>query len=108
MKDKYDLIRSSNVVMDEHGDSYPDNATFMIEDIKFTVEPYIYKLTENDTQRFFDLCYEFYETYDSFYEDLILWLNDIDDISDTESNYGKEIKFYTKNDLDNFYQNNLV
>ena len=44
-----------------------------------------------DLYRFFDLCYDYYESYD-LYDYLTLWLNDITDIAD-ESNFEKSIKF---------------
>lgn len=103
-KNKYDLMDSSEVT-DENGNNYPDLATFPLNQLRLTERPTDYKLAQNDLYRFFDLCYDYYGSFD-FYDYLTLWLNDITDISN-EDNFEKSIKFYGKNDIDNWYIENL-
>lgn len=98
---KYDLMAES-VVKDYNGNSYPDLATFPIEDFKVNTKPAVYTLTWADTERFFDLTYEWYGSFD-FYDDVILWLNDIRHISDSEENFEKKINMFSKQDIDNWY-----
>ena len=103
-KNKYQLMDYSEVT-DENGNNYPDLATFPLNQLRIKERPTDYKLTQNDIYRFFDLCYEYYNSFD-FYDYLTLWLNDITDISD-ENNFEKSIKFYGKNDIDKWYIENL-
>jgi len=103
-KNKYQLMEAS-CVTDDNGDFYPDLATFPLKQLRITERPTDYKLTQNNLYRFFDLCYEYYNDFD-FYDYLTLWLNDITDISD-EDNFEKNIKFYGKNDIDDWYVENL-
>jgi hypothetical protein len=103
-KNKYQLMNAS-VVTDENGDYYPDLATFPLNQLRITERPTDYKLNQNDIYRFFDLCYEYYNSFD-LYDYLTLWLNDITDISN-EDNFEKSIKFYGKNDIDKWYIENI-
>lgn len=103
-KTKYQLMEAS-VVTDKNGDYYPDLATFPINQLRITKKPSDYKLTQNNLYRFFDLCYEYYGSFD-FYDYLTLWLNDINDISN-EDNFQKNIKFFSKDDIDKWYIENL-
>lgn len=100
IKNKYNLMDSS-VVTDKDGNNYPDLATFPINQIRMTEKPVEYTLNQANLYRFFDLCYEYYGNYE-LYDFLTLWLNDINDISN-EENFGRTIKFYGKNDIDNWY-----
>ena len=97
---KYQLMNESEVT-DEYGNNYPDLATFPINEIRITQKPANYKLTHNDLYKFFNLTYEYYNNFD-FYDFITLWLNDITEISNPD-NFGKEIKFYGKTDIDNWY-----
>lgn len=103
-KTKYDLMEASTVT-DDNGNNYPDLATFPLNQLRLTERPTDYNLSKNDLYRFFDLCYDYYGSF-NLYDYLTLWLNDITDIGD-ESNFGKSIKFYSKNDLDNWYIENM-
>lgn len=103
-KNKYQLMNAS-VVTDKNGDFYPDLATFPLNQLRLTERPTDYKLTQNNLYRFFDLCYDYYGSFD-LYDYLTLWLNDITEISD-EDNFEKNIKFYGKNDIDKWYVENL-
>lgn len=100
-KSKYQMMKES-IVTDENGNPYPDIATFPLQSFIATSKPLEVKLSYVDTQRFFDLTYRFYESFD-FYDDITLWLNDIDYISDSEENFEKIIKIYSKIDIDNWY-----
>ena len=99
-KTKYQLMESS-VVTDKDGNNYPDLATFPLNQLRITEKPTDYQLNNNDIYRFFDLCYNYYGSFD-LYDYLTLWLNNITEIAD-EKNFGKNIKFYSKNDIDNWY-----
>jgi hypothetical protein len=103
-KNKYQLMDAS-VVTDKNGDFYPDLATFPLNQLRITEKPSDYTLTQNNLYRFFDLCYDYYDSFD-FYDYLTLWLNDITDIAN-EDNFGKSIKFYGKNDIDKWYIDNV-
>lgn len=103
-KTKYQLMDAS-CVTDKNGDFYPDLATFPLNQLRISEKPSDYKLTQNDLVKFFNLTYQYYGTFD-FYDNLTLWLNDINDISD-DDNFEKTIKFYGKNDIDNWYVENM-
>ena len=103
-KNKYQLMNES-VVTDNDGNAYQDLATFPLNQLRLTEKPSDYKLNQNDLYRFFDLCYNYYDSYD-LYDYLTLWLNDITDIAD-ENNFEKSIKFYGKNDIDKWYIENI-
>lgn len=104
-KSKYQLMAES-VVTDSEGNAYPDLATFPIEDMDVTVKPALYELTEMNTERFFDLIYQWYGAFD-FYDDIILWLNNIRHISDSEENFEKKIQMFSKQDLDDWFVKNM-
>ena len=104
-KDKYMTMKASEVT-DEYGNLYPDLATFPINEIDITTRPVARQLTENDCLRFFDLIYTYYSVF-TLYDDLTLWLNDILYISDTDTNFNKNIKLYTKQDIDSWFLLNV-
>lgn len=104
MLSKYQLMDSS-IVTDEHGNNYPDLATFPLNEMRITQKPSDYKLTQNDLCKFFNLTYEYYGNF-NFYDNIILWLNDINDIASDE-NFEKNIKLYGKNDIDSWYKENI-
>ena len=64
---KYQLMNESKVT-DEHGNNYPDLATFPLNELRITQKPTIYKLNEKDLYKFFNLTYEYYDKFD-FYDD---------------------------------------
>ena len=103
-KTKYQLMESS-VVTDENGNNYPDLATFPLNQLRITEKPSDYTLTQNDIYRFFDLCYDYYGSFE-LYDYLTLWLNDITEISN-EDNFEKVIKFFGKSDIDKWYVENM-
>jgi hypothetical protein len=118
MKSKYDLMTESEY-KDPNGNVYPDLATFPINSFKPTTRAIDYQLSEYDILYFYKLIYDFYGDF-NFYDDITLWLNDIPYISDTRDvsdynyneidyrgNFGKYIKFYTKQDIDKWYLNSI-
>jgi hypothetical protein len=96
---------NASEVTDKNGDFYPDITTFPINEIRLTQKPRDYKLEYNDLFRFFNLAYEFYGSFD-FYDNLTLWLNNINDISN-EDNFEKIIKLYPKTDIDKWFVDNI-
>lgn len=100
MKTKYQMMRESEVT-DENGNCYPDLATFPIESFVVNTKPISYTLNQNNINRFFDLTFDVYGSFD-LYDDITCWLNDIEYISD-ESNFGRKINLFSKIDLDNWY-----
>ena len=104
-KNKYQMMRNS-IVMDSEGNNYPDLTTFPLETLVINNKPLEYSLTEVDTLRFFDLIYKYYDSF-NFYDDIILWLSDIEDIT-LEYNFQKKIKLLSKKDLDSWYLSSLI
>ena len=100
MKNKYQMMRDSEV-LDKDGNAYPDLATFPIESFVVNTKPMTHHLTQLNVERFFNLIYDVYNSFD-LYDDITLWLNDIEYISD-KNNFGREIKLYSKIDLNNWY-----
>ena len=93
---------TDSIVKDENGNSYPDLATFDINRFIVNSRPIERKLSYNDCLRYFDVSNAFYGEYD-FYDDISLWLNDILYITDTDTNFEKITKFYTKQDIDAWF-----
>jgi len=105
MKNKYQLMRNSEFT-DSDGNNYPDLSTFPLETLVINTKPLNYSLTENDCLRFFDLIYKYYGNFD-FYDDMILWLSDVEDIT-LESNFERKINLISKKDLDSWYLSSLI
>jgi hypothetical protein len=105
-KNKY-LLMSDAEHKNADGLAFADLASFPIENFTNTLKPAFYTLTYNDTQRFFDLMMTVYGSYD-FYDDITLWLNGIEQISDSDTNFGRKIVLYQKTDIDQFYFENYV
>jgi len=118
MKTKYMLMSESNIT-DNFGNKYPDLATFKINDFVPKSRGIDYQLTEYDCLQFFNLIYEFYSGF-NFYDDITLWLNEIEWISDTRhvddrdntlldrgGNFERYIKFYNKQDIDAWSLNSI-
>lgn len=99
-------MMKESVVTDDDGNPYPDIATFPLQDFVVTSKPLETKLSYQDTQRFFDFTYNFYGSFD-FYDDITLWLNNIDYISDYHNTFQKNIKIYSKIDIDNWYLSSI-
>ena len=92
----------SDSVFDNEGNAYPDLATFQLDSFVSNTKPVDYQLTQLDCERFFDLIYKFYGSFE-YYDDIILWLNDINYISDEKQNFERKIKLYSKQDIDGWY-----
>ena len=101
-RNKYQCMKTSDVVTDKDGNPFPDLATFVINEFQPSAKPTTIALSQRNTERFFDLIYEFYTAFD-YYDDIILWLNDILNISDSQNTFQKEVKMFSKIDIDNFY-----
>lgn len=97
---KYLVMQESVEYSDEFGNTYPNVFSFPIRNFAYSETPTQYNLTEIDIQRFDLLVYSFYNT--SIYDDIVLWLNNINHISDTP--IGTTIYLPTKNDIDAFYR----
>ena len=101
-KSKYNLMAASTVT-DTYGNYYPDIATFNINSFMPSNKPLKYQLNSTDVYRFDTLINSYYANFD-LYDDLTLWLNDIPYL--TSGYIEKNIYFYNKSDLDNWYINN--
>lgn len=101
MKTKYKMMQLSEV-SDDFGNNYPDLATFQIGHFVTTIKPMEYQLNQSDVERFYQVSDDFYGAF-YFYDDILLWLNDVDWISDDEIWFNKKIKIYSKTDIDNWY-----
>lgn len=105
MKSKY-LLMANGSVTDDAGNYFPDLTTFPINDFTATLKPIIHEIDQNEVLRFFDVTYFYYKEYD-FLDDFILWINDIEYISDVDENYGKKILIYDPLDINNWYFKNI-
>lgn len=105
MKSKYQLISPSTVAFDSNGNPYPDLATFPIESFSPTTKPNYYTLGEVDIYRFDILTDNTYSDFD-FYDDFMLWVNNIPFIED-DTNIGNSLALYTKSDIDNWFALNV-
>jgi hypothetical protein len=105
MKSKYQLMIDGSVA-DENGNYYPDLTTFPINSFDNKIRPIIHELNENEVYRFFDVAYNYYRNFD-FYDDFILWINDIEYISDVTENYAKKILIYDPTDINTWYFENI-
>jgi len=103
-KTKYNLMLPSTEVADENGNFYPDVATFNINYFIPQNKPLDYQLKFNDLYRFDLFINSFYANFD-FYDDIILWLNNIPYL--TASGLEQNIKLYVKGDLDSYYSANV-
>lgn len=102
-KNRYLVIEESSKYKDSYGNTYPDIFTFPIKKFKTTEMPFSYTLTEVDIYRFDLLIYSYYGSPE--YDDIVLWYNKIQHIADVMP--GTQIELPTKNDIDNFYSNNI-
>jgi hypothetical protein len=97
---------SNSETIDANGDFYPDLTTFPIDTFKNSVRPVTHELNENECLRFFDLVYNYYTSFE-FFDDFLLWINDIEYISDINENYGKKILIYTPVDINKWFFENI-
>ena len=100
MKSKYITINSSDIYKDSYGNEYPDIFTFPINEFKVRKSKQEYILTSTDIQRFDILISKYYGNAN--YDDIILWYNNIEFISDVEP--GTKIELLDKEDIDTFYR----
>lgn len=105
IRTKYQLMANSEVT-DGEGNNYPDLATFPIEEFTPTTKPANYSLSWQNTKRFDLLIHEWYGSF-PFYDDIILWLNDVVHISDSDTNFQRVLQMFSKQDLDDWYVQNV-
>lgn len=99
---RYEIMKASNQTNSD-GNNYPDVMTFPIEKFVFTDPGKNHILTRSDLDRFDILCIREYGV--SYYDDIVLWLNNIDNLKNVTP--GNTIFLPTKRDLDRFFTKNL-
>lgn len=95
----------SSTVSDSTGNPYPDLATFPIDTFVANTKPNYYTLGEGDIYRFDIFTDIEYSDFD-FYDDFLLWVNDLPYIED-DSNIGKQLSIYVKSDIDTWFVQNI-
>lgn len=100
VRSKYKITTPSTVEFNVNGIAYPDLFSFPVEEFVYIEKPLDYILTEKDVRRFDQLMLSYYASAD-FYDDIVLWLNDILYLDDDL--IGTTIRLPSKRDLDNFY-----
>ena len=103
MKSRYDLMEKSNQRASD-GTFYPDVMSFKIKNFRFTETPIEYYLNEIDIKRKDILIFQFYNKAE--YDDIVLWLNKISNIRNT--NIGDQVYIPSKKNMEDFYLNNRV
>jgi len=97
---KYLTISESAVYTDSLGNKFPDIFTFNIDKFKTTEASLNYVLNAVDIYRFDLLIVNYYGS--SYYDDMVLWLNNIEHIADVVP--GTIILLPSKKDLDDYYR----
>lgn len=97
MRSKYKTIKPSTQI-NSKGNPYPDMMSFPIEKFSFTGTSKEYFLTQTDIDRIDLLMFREYGS--TYYDDLVLWLNDIDSLKNVSP--GLKITLPSKRDLDRF------
>lgn len=102
MKSRYQLMKPSNE-KNSMGNEYPDVMTFPIEKFKFVDKPREHIITEPERDRFYFVCYREYGV--AYYDDIVLWLNNIDSLHNIEP--GLTVLLPSKRDMDKFFIRNM-
>jgi len=102
MRNRYEVMKESDQVNTD-GNKYPDVMTFPIEKFLYTNTAKKYILRRFDLDRFDLLCIREYGV--AYYDDIILWLNNIDNLKNAVP--GQEILLPSKRDLDRFFSKYL-
>jgi len=97
MRNRYQLLKESSQT-NSKGNPYPDIMSFPIEKFSYTGTTREYYLTQTDIDRIDILCYREYGV--TYYDDIILWLNNIDSLHNVAP--GTKISLPSKKDLDRF------
>lgn len=100
---RYLVTKESETQKDSSGNKYPDILTYPLDKFIFNYAPTPYILTDNDIERFDILIYKIYG--DSYYDDLVLYVNKIQFKHDLQS--GQEILLPDIKDIESFYLSNL-
>jgi hypothetical protein len=103
MKSRYDLMQDSQTLNEEFNTFFKDPLTFPFDSFPITTTPLKYTITNTDIIRPDLLVYRAYGK--SFYDDIIMILNEIDDW--TNLNPGDTIYLPSIGDLEKFYKENL-
>jgi len=98
---RYLLMKESSVT-NGNGVTYPDPITFPIKKLVITEDPLEYTIRDLDLDRFDLVMYRYYGT--SYYDDVILWYNEIGHLSELES--GDTILLPSSGDIENFFLRN--
>ena len=101
MNSRYSVMTAS-AQADVSGSPYPDPLTFPIDDLKITVEPKQYQVTQADLDRFDIVVATEYGS--AQYDDIVLWFNKISDVHAVSP--GDILLFPDRGDLDSFVSRN--
>lgn len=97
------MTLSESDQINKSGNKYPDLMSFPIDRFQYTDTEKEYILSETDLDRFYMVCYRYYGV--PYYDDIVLWLNNIDSIHDVEP--GRTVRLPSRRDLDRFMVKNL-
>jgi hypothetical protein len=97
MRSRYDLAQ--NGTTDGEGGYYPDICSIPLDKFRYTEAPKEHYLTEKEIERIDIFIFNEYGT--SEFDDILLWLNNIDDIYSLSAD--TKILIPTKTDMENFY-----
>ena len=100
----YLTIKDNTSDIDENGQYWPDIMTFPINRFQYTIAPREITLTEQNVIRMDLLIFNYYNTSD--YDDIILWLNNIEYKTDLEA--GQKFLLPDKRDIERFYVDNIL
>ena len=100
----YLKIKDNLTDVDEGGLYWPDVMTFPINKFKYTQTPEVYVIDQFYIDRFDMLMFDYYGV--SYYDDMVLWLNNIEYKQDLVS--GQKLLMPTSEDLERFYITYIV
>ena len=105
MKTIFNLYNVMSITNDKNK-KYKNIFAINLNNFKYTATPINWILSEYNVYHFFDLIYDYYGSYDNYYEDMIILLNHLTNL-ECDDNIGKSIILPLKKDLDDFYQKYL-
>ena len=103
MSTRYNLMSLSSTLAPD-GTYFPDPLTLNLSNFVFSNAPQQYYMTQGDINRIDLLMYNVYGFPQ--YDDVILWLNNIDYLNDTEP--GQVLYLPLQSDLESFFSSNAV
>jgi hypothetical protein len=104
MRSMYDLMEESETRDSVSQELYPDIFSAPLHKFKFESAPQQHSLTQGDLQRIDILMNKTYGNPEL--DDIVLSINGIGFINDTDTNLGKEILLPRKENLEKFYSRN--